>query len=260
MTSGDQIIAIVADMLAGQPPMILRQIFYRLVVAQTIENTNVAYDRLSKRLIVARQQGIIPWEQIEDRLRAPRAPAMWGSVAEFGAEVRDWYRRDVWETQPRYLELWVEKDALSGIFERALEPYGVAVNVARGYDSWSAIKNAADRLLRYEDRDPLIFYFGDFDPSGEHMVVSLRERLGWFAAQPEWEGLRFTNPTKVTDTRAAKHIARHGDVSVELDALPPEVLRQRIVACVERTMDLRALARLERRERAERKIIASKLS
>src|SRR5262249_49450703 len=65
---------------------------------------------------------------------------------------------------------------------------------------------------------------------GEHMVVSLRERLGWFAAQPEWEGLRFTinkaaltrgdirrhrlppNPTKMTDTRAARHIARHGDV------------------------------------------------
>src|SRR5262249_32769171 len=160
-----------------------------------------------------------------------------------------------WETQPRYLELWVEKDALSGIFERTLEPYGVAVNVARGYDSWSAIKNAADRLLRYEDRDPLIFYFGDFDPSGEHMVVSLRERWGWSAAQPEWGAWRFTikkgalpkadlrrhrlppNPTKLTDPRAAKHIARHGDVSVELDALPPEVLRQRIVACVERTMD-----------------------
>ena len=68
------------------------------------------------------------------------------------------------------------------------------------------------------------------------------------------------NPTKMTDTRAARHIARHGDLSVELDALPPAVLRQRIVSCVEQVMDLRALARLQRRERAERKIIAGKLS
>jgi hypothetical protein len=30
------------------------------------------------------------------------------------------YRRDVWVTQPQYLEVWLEKDALSGIFEDAL--------------------------------------------------------------------------------------------------------------------------------------------
>jgi hypothetical protein len=126
-------------------------------------------------------------------------------------------------------------------------------------------------LLRYKDRDPLIFCFGDFDPSGENMVVSLEKRLGWFAAQSEWADLRFTirkvaltradidrynlppNFTKLTETRRAAFIARHGDIAVELDALPVEVLLQRIRQSVRANMDLAALERTLKRERADRK-------
>jgi hypothetical protein len=32
-----------------------------------------------------------------------------------------------------YVEVWLEKDALSGIFEDVLRPYGVTLNVGRGY-------------------------------------------------------------------------------------------------------------------------------
>jgi hypothetical protein len=241
--------------------MTLRQVFYRLVARQLIANSSQHYDTLSKALIRARQDGIIPWEWIEDRLRRPRDVAMWNNIAEFGADIVHYYRRDVWATQPRYLELWVEKDALSGIFVSLLRPYGVTLNVGRGYDSWSSIKNTADRFAEHDN--PLVLYFGDFDPSGEHMVVSLQERLGWFDVEFEIEKVALTRQdiddydlppdlTKATDTRAAAHIARHGDIAVELDALPVEVLRQRIIESVEENMDLEALARVRRRETADR--------
>ena len=42
------------------------------------------------------------------------------------------------------------KDALSCIFEDALEPYGVTLKVGRGGGGWDSIRNAAER---YEDRD-----------------------------------------------------------------------------------------------------------
>ena len=42
------------------------------------------------------------------------------------------------------------KDALVGIFEDALKPFGVTLNVGRGFDGWGSIRNAAER---YEDRD-----------------------------------------------------------------------------------------------------------
>jgi hypothetical protein len=194
-------------------------------------------------------------------LRRPHDVQMWAGVPSFGADIVNSYRREVWSTQPRYIELLVEKDALSGIFTNILWPYGVTLNVSRGYDSWSAIKETADRLARYDN--PLILMFTDFDPSGQDMVVSLRERLGWFGINFEIEKVALTrqdirdnrlppNFTKKTDTRAAAHIAAHGDISVELDALPVEVLRERIRSCIEDNMDLAALAKVRRREAKDR--------
>jgi hypothetical protein len=71
---------------------------------------------------------------------------MFGDLEEFVEIVRHSYRRDVWTGQPDYLEVFVEKDALSAIFEDALVSYGVTLNVGRGYSSWSSIKAAADRF------------------------------------------------------------------------------------------------------------------
>ena len=81
-------------------------------------------------LVDARKAGEIPWDWIEDRLRRPRAVAMWADLADFAETARRAYRRDIWDTQPGYLECWLEKDALSGIFEDLLDPYGVTLKLA----------------------------------------------------------------------------------------------------------------------------------
>jgi len=41
------------------------------------------------------------------------------------------------------ITVWLEKDALSGIFEVVLGEYGVTLNVGRGYDGWDSIHNGA---------------------------------------------------------------------------------------------------------------------
>jgi hypothetical protein len=99
---------------------------------------------------------------------------MWADVPAFAKTVIRSYRRDLWTTQPRYVEVWLEKDALSGIFEDELDDYGVTLNVGRGFDGWSSIREAAARYIEAE-RQTTILYFGDFDPSGENMTTSLRE-------------------------------------------------------------------------------------
>jgi hypothetical protein len=108
-----------------------------------------------------------------------------------------------------------------------------------------------------------ILYFGDFDPSGEDMHRSLIERLGFFGCAPEvikcaltLEDIRrYQLPsdfTKSTDTRQAGHIAKWGDISVELDALPAAVLRQRLLDEVRSRIDLSALEEIRQQERIER--------
>jgi hypothetical protein len=81
-----------------------------------------------------------------------------------------------------YIEAWVEKDALSSIFESVLDDYEIGLNVGRGYTSASAARSVAKRITeeraqREYAKDPLILYWGDFDPSGEDMVRDLQNRL-----------------------------------------------------------------------------------
>lgn len=97
-------------------------------------------------MVKARRQGIIPWDWIEDRIRQPRVVSMWRDLSDFLEAARHAYRKDIWANQPSYLEVWLEKDALSGIFEDITSEYGVTLMVGRGYNSWSALKDAAERI------------------------------------------------------------------------------------------------------------------
>ena len=177
------ILDVLKEVLSEHHPMTVRQAYYQLVSRQVIENTRASYQKVSGLLVDARKDGSVPWAWIEDRLRRPRTVSMWDDPADFAETACAAYRRDVWATQREYFETWLEKDALSGIFEDVLRPYGVTLNVGRGYDGWDSIRNAA---ARFTDRGgTMVLYFGDFDPSGEDMARSLRERLAWFGMEPE---------------------------------------------------------------------------
>ena len=65
--------------------------------------------------------------------------------------------------------------------------------------------------------------------------------------------------TKRSDSRSAAFVAKWGDVSVELDALPIEALRERIVAEVERRIDLTALEMVRADEDEERRRLVQAL-
>jgi hypothetical protein len=257
--------------LATHHPMTVRQVYYQLVSGQVIKNNRSQYQAVSNALVDARKEGVIPWQWIEDRLRRPRRVSMWDDLADFGETVMRSYRRDVWAEQDAYLEVWLEKDALSGIFEDSLDTYGITLNVGRGYDGWDSIRNAA---LRYypemsaeghvlRERPVTILYFGDFDPSGEDMVRSLRERLAFFECEPHIvkcaltaeDVRRYNLPpdfTKPKDTRRAAFVKKHGDISVELDALSVDVLRSRLVTEVEARLNLDALESVRQTEEEER--------
>lgn len=268
-TKTQAIIDVARAILAETNPMTLRQLFYQLLGRQVLKNCRASYQALSNAIVQARKDGSISWEWIEDRLRQPRAVSMWGNLADFADSAMSSYRLDVWATQPGYVEAWVEKDALSGVFEDVLEHYGVTLNVGRGYDGWSSIHNAAERYSQFED--VTVLYFGDLDPSGEDMVRSLRDRLAELGCRPEIikcaltaeDVARYELPpayTKTSDTRARAFIQQHGECSsVELDALPVEVLRDRIKTEVEKRMDLDALALVREQEEDDRRELSEAL-
>jgi hypothetical protein len=262
----DAAVAVVSE---SESAMTVRQVYYQLVSRQVVENNRSQYQAVSKLLVKARQDGTIRWDAIEDRLRRPRSVSMWDGLPHFAETLKQAYRRDVWATQAAYLEVWLEKDALSGIFEDALLEYATTLNVGRGYDGWDSIHNAAQRFG--DGAGATILYFGDFDPSGEDMVRSLQERLGHFGCRPDVakcaltldDVRRYDLPpdfTKPTDSRRAAFVAKFGDVSVELDALPIDVLRARLIDDVEAHIDLDALGMTRATELIEREQLVAALA
>jgi len=243
--------------LADGHPMTLRQVHYRLVSRDDVvhPNTNSAYGKLGDWLRDDRLSGEVEWEWMEDRLRVPHHIGMWDGLGDYFEAIRRAYRRQVWDAQPCYVEVWCEKDALSGIFAAEIERYRVTLNIGRGYDGWSSIKKAADRYRYWQDEHGLqttVLYFGDFDPSGEDMHRSLQERFAKLGVYPDMPKVALThadtrrlpfNFVKIDDSRAPAFIDKYGDLAVELDALPVEELRERIRSGIVALMDVPALQR-----------------
>ncbi len=66
--------------------------------------------------------------------------------------------------------------------------------------------------------------------------------------------------TKPSDTRSRAFVAKYGDIAVELDALPVDVRRARIITEIESRIDLAALRRVQALELRERQQLAETLA
>jgi len=247
----------ILEELSAYKPLTLRQVYYQLVGKGLIENKVSQYNMLSALLKWARIDGYISWNDIEDRVRAYHDLSGWYNSDKFiEASLRSFlkgYRRDLLQSQKKYLEIWIEKDALSTIFTRVAGDYTVPVVVCRGFSSVSFLNEFKGRLKRLKQKEPLMLYFGDFDPSGvemlEAMKITLKDELGV-------NGIRFKriallkndiikyrlphNPDalKKTDTRAKKHIEAYGELAVELDALRPDILEGKIKEALEKEITM----------------------
>jgi hypothetical protein len=110
-----------------------------------------------------------------------------------------------------------------------------------------------------------VLTFGDFDPEGLEIPTSLEASLRYHHPSLDlsvkrcalvWDDIEQyqlpPNPAKKGSRLAPKFIEQYGDNTVELDALPIEVLEQRIRDEIEALMDLDALAEIKEREETER--------
>ena len=224
----------------------LRQLYYQLVSRDIISNQQKEYVKLSTLLVKGRMAGIVDWEAIEDRTRVPFLPYWVHDIEDAIQDTINQYRLNRQEGQDVYIELWVEKDALSGVLKRITSHYHIHLMVNRGYSSCSAIYDAYKRLKRQEDdgKETCILYLGDHDPSGLDMVRDIKERLEEFGVYPEVRQIGLTmeqikeyspppNPAKITDPRAKWYFEKYGKTSWEVDALNPKILHQLVKENVE---------------------------
>lgn len=229
---------ILAEYEAEGYVLTLRQLYYQFVSRDLLPNNQQSYKRLGSIINDARLAGEIDWSLMEDRTRNLVSPNTWDSPSQIIAAVANQFRIDLWATQKYRPEVWIEKDALAGVFERVCDELRVPYFSCRGYTSQSEMWVAGQRFLRYKSRGqkPVIFHFGDHDPSGIDMTRDIKDRLLLFTRN----GVRLDrlalnmdqveeygpppNPAKITDSRADGYIREFGEESWELDALEPNVL------------------------------------
>jgi hypothetical protein len=263
---------IIAEYEAAGYSLTLRQVYYQLVARDVIPNNERSYKNIGTLISDGRLAGLIDWYAIEDRTRYLRRLSHWDSPGEIIDSAASSYRIDLWDTQPQYVEVWVEKDALIGIVEQVAQRYDVPCFSCRGYTSQSEMWSAARRISfasRNGDRPVTIIHLGDHDPSGIDMTRDIRERLVLFGL-PDMEltvnriALNMDqiqlynpppNPAKVTDSRVKKYIAKYGRTSWELDAIEPKELDGLIGNTIEYYIDTEIMEDAKKRQAEEKEAL-----
>lgn len=256
--------AALACIVSEMNPMTVRQAFYQATISGVVEKSERGYATVQSDLVWLRRQGIVPFDWIVDNTRYPRGPRTWPSIADALSATARSYRKALWEESETVVQVWIEKDALSGVIWPVIDEFDVTLMVARGYASLSFLHDAAE-TMQYDGRPAQIYHLGDFDPSGVDAARKIEAELR--QAAPEipisFERLAVTErqiadwnlpsrPTKASDTRS-KHF---GAISVELDAIPPQKLRDLVRAELERHLPRHRLDALRQEEAAERLMLA----
>ncbi len=234
----------------------LRQLYYQGVSQNLFPNSEASYNRLGYIVDKGRLAGLIDWALLVDRTRNAGGTSWFGhqmpEIPDLIQDATQYRTLDLWRGQDVRLEVWVEKQALEQVAQRAAGRYRVPYLACKGYMSQSEMWEAGHRRLkRYIQHGyrPIILHIGDHDPSGIDMSRDIEDRLTTFAeGRVELRRLALNmdqidqynpppNPAKQTDSRFKSYKEIYGGESWELDALRPEILIELITGEIESLLD-----------------------
>ncbi len=248
-TANDIITAYESD---GFYSLTLRQLYYQFVSRDLLPNTLQSYKRLGGIINNARLAGRIDWLSITDGTRNVRGNSHWDTPNEVISSAAASYHRDLWANQPRYVEVWIEKDALINVISPTCLEMDVRFFSCRGYTSQSEMWSASQRIKGHlmDGQVPIIIHLGDHDPSGIDMTRDVTDRLAMFMGGIQVERIALNmeqidefspppNYAKTTDARYARYVEKFAtEDSWELDALNPTTLADLVRTEVEKHRDL----------------------
>lgn len=268
------------DEIANYEPgvLTLRGLHYRLV-SRGMTNSMQHYKRVVSAMITARWNGDVSFETFSDH---DREMLGWtkadetdvdDKISEAKKQLKLWmesYFKNRWENQPIYPEVFIEKKALQGIFQKPCARLGVALGACKGYPSLTFLNDAATRFSHHarNGKKPVILYFGDYDPSGEDIPRAIAENLVKLGV-PDIEIKRISllehqviewnlppAPVKKTDSRTVNW---DGLGQVELDAVEPSKLISMAENAINNVFDRDLFDSLMETEETERKQYQSEL-
>jgi len=249
------------DEMSDYWPLTVRQLYYQLVSKLIIKNNMGSYQKVSRVSTKLRRHDLLPWEAVEDRTRRTIDKRGISDVQAFVQEQMvsfldaRYYHRCYVQNQDNYVEVAVEKDALSSILSEAVYYYCTRLNIVKGQVSATMLNDMAERFEQavFNGQNPVLLYLGDFDPTGIAIPESIESKL-WELHGVEIELRRVgLNPEQIKqynlpesfdaakqeDPNYRKFINRFGNAApTELDALHPRDLTNLIQQALEGVLDM----------------------
>lgn len=249
----------------------LRGLHYQLVgIGMT--NTLKHYKRVVDAMIHARWLGLIDFDAFSDHDRSMlgntdyEETKLIDEIETAKRQIKAWmtsYKKNKWENQPIYPEVFIEKKALQGVFQSVCTKHDVALGACKGYPSLTFLNESTQRFKEAvrNGKEPVILYFGDYDPSGEDIPRSIEENIKRLGCNEitvkriallheqvvEWKLPHA--PIKEGDSRSANW---GGLGQVELDAVKPEKLQRLCTEAINEVFDNQLYNTLLNEESEER--------
>lgn len=166
----------------GFPAMTVRQIYYQMVARDMIENTLQSYKRIVSLLTNARESGLVDWESIEDRTRRMVNRYYLDDLKDAVSDAKRTYLNNLWENQPWFVLVMVEKEALAGVIDDICTRLYIPWTANRGYPSESHAYRMGKRLASEaaSGKKVLVLHLGDLDPSGWDMTRDIAAKMARF--------------------------------------------------------------------------------
>jgi hypothetical protein len=120
------------SIVLAQKPMTVRQAYYRATVAGLIDKTEAGYKRVQRVLADMRRAGRMPYSWLADTSRSVYRQDSFNGPEEAARATAKFYRKALWSNADRRVEIWLEKDALSGVLYPVTSDYDVGLFVCRG--------------------------------------------------------------------------------------------------------------------------------
>jgi hypothetical protein len=261
--------------------MTLRMLYYQFIRrdwfpesrrnAAGTKNNQQNYKWLGDLLTDARVGGYIDWDHLEDPTREHTGGDGGFSSPEAAMRyITNRYQVTKWNGQDHHLEVWVEKAALLDVISRPASRWNVASLACKGSPSTSALYEAANRMIRYENEglETTILYLGDHDPTGIDISRDIQRRLRLFRSACtvdrialNWDQITDDlppSPAKATDSRTSGYVDEFGtDDTWELDAMEPADMDALVDAAIQDRLDMSLWDARVRQEDEEREILTA---
>lgn len=127
----------IVEAIRADHPVTLRGVYYRVVAAGAVDKTEAGYQLVGRQLLKLRRNGVVPYSWITDGTRWVTRPTTWTGFDEMLEDAAASHRRALWHDQPHEVQIFTEKDAISGVILPITERWDVPLGVLRGYASES---------------------------------------------------------------------------------------------------------------------------